>query len=502
MSPENAERLKEVHSTALQIFPHLMNFGTSAEGEVTKPETSFTADVEEEANSYYERVYRQEITIDDVIKLLQKFKNSSDRRENNIFSCMVHNLFDEYQFFSKYPQRELTITSVIFGSLIQYQLVEYYALGIALRYVLNSLRNPADSKMFTFGAQALRQFQSRLPEWPQYCSHLLQIPQLQQAYPDIIMTVRNSLAANSNSSTTPPAGTSNAINYTKPVPEPLNKVIDRPAFTALNLDTLLAADKVDYEIPSEAVQDKILFIINNVAQSNLETKVSEMKELLKESHYRWFANYLVVKRSSIEPNYHQLYLQFLDSLESPLLNKHVLRETFANIKILLNSQKTIESASERSLLKNLGSWLGGMTLARYDSNRLLVAIPFVCKVLEQASKSKVFKPPNPWLMAIIKLLAELYQFADLKLNLKFEVEVLCKSLDIDLKEIEATTMLKDRPPKETTTTQSTRFIHEFEKWSTGNDYGTSSKPVPVTSQMTSIPNTPTSHMPNISLPVN
>lgn len=393
MSTENSERLKEIHNIALQVFPNLMNFGASADNEVTKQETSFTADVEEEANSYYERVYRQEITIDDIIKLLQKFKNSQDRRENNIFSCMVHNLFDEYQFFPKYPQRELTITSVIFGSLIQYQLVEYYALGIALRYVLNALRNPADSKMFTFGAQALRQFQSRLPEWPQYCSHLLQIPQLQQACPDIIMTVRNSLAANtsnSNSTTAPPAITANvtntnnnltnigngnasasnnnanveATNYTKPSSEPSSKVIDKPAFTALNLDTLLAADKVDYEIPSEAVQDKILFIINNVAQSNLETKVAEMKELLKESHYRWFANYLVVKRASIEPNYHQLYLQFLDALESPLLNKHVLHETFANINILLNSQKTVESSSERSLLKNLGSWLGGMTLAR------------------------------------------------------------------------------------------------------------------------------------------
>jgi CCR4-NOT transcription complex subunit 1 len=35
-------------------------------------------------------------------------------------------------------------------------------------------------------------------------------------------------------------------------------------------------------------------------------------------------------------------------------------------------------------------------------------------------------------MAVIRLLVELYQNADLKLNLKFEIEVLCKSLSIDL----------------------------------------------------------------------
>lgn len=73
-----------------------------------------------------------------------------------------------------------------------------------------------------------------------------------------------------------------------------------------------------------------------------------------------------------------------------------------------------------------------MLLEGYDSNRLIVVIPFVCKVLEQGSRSKIFKPPNPWLMAMLKLLAELYQEADLKLNLKFEIEVLCKSLSIEL----------------------------------------------------------------------
>ncbi|CAB4419785.1 unnamed protein product [Rhizophagus irregularis] len=529
MSPANSELFKEINNTSIHVYPRLLN-SSSTDGNA--PDQTFTADVEEEANSYYERVYRQEIGIEDFIKLLQRFKHSKEKRENQIFSCMVHNLFDEYQFFPKYPQRELTITSVIFGSLIQYQLVIYEALGIALRYVLNALRSPSDSKMFNFGVQALLQFQSRLPEWPQYCSHLLQITQLQQAHPEIVQSVRSTLALNANKSssttlTATPAitspttisisinneqSTSKAVNNSsstdvnsniKPASEQNNKIIDRPAFTALNLDTLLAADKVDYEVPSEAIQDKILFIINNVAQSNLETKVAEMKDILKESHYRWFANYLVVKRASIEPNYHQLYLQFLESLESQSLCRHVLHESFANIRVLLNSEKTVQSSSERSLLKNLGSWLGGMTLAKnkpikhkniafkelliegYDNNRLIVAIPFVCKVLEQASKSKVFKPPNPWLMAILKLLVELYQYADLKLNLKFEIEVLCKSLEIELKDIEPTTIIKDRPPKELATNQTDKLAQEFDKWPI-------SKLPPQPSQVP-VPSTPTSH---------
>lgn len=80
---------------------------------------------------------------------------------------MVHNLFDEYQFFSKYPEKELRITGILFGQLIQHQLVSYVSLGIALRYVLEALKKAPQTKMFKFGVFALQQFKLRLGEWPQ-----------------------------------------------------------------------------------------------------------------------------------------------------------------------------------------------------------------------------------------------------------------------------------------------------------------------------------------------
>lgn len=88
----------------------------------------------------------------------------------------------------------------------------------------------------------------------------------------------------------------------------------------------------------------------------------------------------------------------------------------------------------------------------------------MCKVLEQVKDSRVFKPPNPWLMAIMKLLAELYHFADLKLNLKFEVEVLCKNIKLDIKDIEPTTLLRNRPSKADQVDQAAK---EFEKLNIG-----------------------------------
>lgn len=40
----------------------------------------------------------------------------------------------------------------------------------------------------------------------------------------------------------------------------------------------------------------------------------------------------------------------------------------------------------------------------YRKNKLIYIIPFVAKVLEAVANSKVFSPPNPWTMAILKVL--------------------------------------------------------------------------------------------------
>ncbi|SYW78295.1 related to CDC39 - transcriptional regulator protein [Ustilago bromivora] len=121
---------------------------------------------------------------------------------------------------------------------------------------------------------------------------------------------------------------------------------------------------------------------------------------------------------------------------------------------------------EHNLLKNLGSWLGSLTLAQdkpihhsniifkdlliqgYDSNQLIIAIPFICKVMEQCAKPNIFKQPNPWLMAVLHLMVKLYQVAELKLNLKFEIKVPFKGLDVELKDVPPTTILHNRPSAE------------------------------------------------------
>jgi CCR4-NOT transcription complex subunit 1 len=55
--------------------------------------------VEEEANAYFQRIYNEGRPVSEVIERLRAFKQSASARDQDLFGCMVHNLFDEYRFF-------------------------------------------------------------------------------------------------------------------------------------------------------------------------------------------------------------------------------------------------------------------------------------------------------------------------------------------------------------------------------------------------------------------
>lgn len=610
MPPDMQEEITRVYNAAASANPKLQ--GVAADQPSPQPE-NFAGDIEEAANSYFQQIYTSKQTIESVVQTLSGFKNSASKREQEIFACMIHNLFDEYRFFPKYPEKELLITAILFGSLIQNQLVVNLTLGIALRFVLDALRKPLGTKMFTFGQEALNQFKSRLQEWPQYCSYILQVPHMRQAEPELMEFIERTLApvgAELESGVVTPAGgdTAKAETYGQelgteqsasltatgtlktpltqafntvpgtlsnvsepeaeavqdmdgssvaasvaatafdnpqgaslvpqavtgeerpsmartftapgglqqqsgaaspgrqtqpaesPSEQPTEPLADQapasatrspmrsparaasqpslnasgsgklesgaassaaPSFaTSLNLDTLMqAADATQEVAPDGPTVDKIHFLVNNVSVNNMPQKSGQLQQLLGDLHWPWFAQYLVVKRASIEPNFHALYLSLLDELNSRDLSINVHRSTVRNIKVLLSSEKIKSNSGERSLLKNLGSWLGQLSIAKnkpvlhrdidpktlileaFQKGRMIAVIPFVAKLLEPCKNSRVFKPPNPWVIAILALLLEIYSEKDLKLNLKFEIEMLFKHLQLELKDVKPANLL-------------------------------------------------------------
>jgi CCR4-NOT transcription complex subunit 1 len=498
LSLEELERFKETRTQAIQLHPKLMNFMPGNEDEPGMQVSSFDSRIEAEVDSFYKKMYDLELSVDHIILILKSMRDSPDLKNHQFLACLLSGLFDEYKFFSTYPSKELNLTASLFGSLIREQLIGYVPLGIGVRYVLDAIRNPIESKWYEFGSMALSKFVNRLEEWPQLALAVSEVESLKLTHPDVYLRAKTVLNGENYKdvylSTIVGDPDEDAENNTKlketnedGEDDPrivfsaiksdddliLREIRRRKKFAALDpasgrpaepddrsSNKKLITSKMEFLEPDEHISDKILFIINNLAFNNLESKLTEMSSQIKPEHYNWFAKYLVNHRVSIEPNNHSLYLQFLDRLALPHMYKKINNETLIKCALMLNSEQTLKSGTDRTILKNLASWLGSLTLAKnlpikhhniafkdlliqgFNSNRLIVAIPFVCKVLEQSHKSKVFRPPNPWLMGILKLLIELYHYGELKLNLKFEIEVLCKALEVELKDVKPTEMLK------------------------------------------------------------
>jgi CCR4-NOT transcription complex subunit 1 len=488
---ENVVQLIEV---CVSMHPSLRSVVSAKGIGVPAPTTSTPGassdDVEEMATKYFQKIYTSEQTIGEVVEMLKRFKTSGNAKENEIFACMVHNLYDEYRFFAKYPEKELRITGILFGALIQEQLVSAISLGIALRYVLEALRKPpsppgvttSSGKMFKFGMFALEQFKGRLHEWPQYCSHIVQIPHLKDGYAELVAEIEQEMNKNQNRAPTQEASSSHAgdgafgaIQGPDSLPDPIISVgitnvvpleksappISRSPRVAEFGPGLGRAvsdgtdEDQDFEAPPDATLDRVQFLVNNLAPSNVDKKATELKEMLDPKYFGWLGHFLVVKRISTQANFHSLYLSFLDSLGEygKGLVEAILSSVYHSIGKLLRSQKITTSSSERSYLKNLGIWLGQITLARnrpikqimldckelllqgYETGKLIAVAPFLAKTLEGAKNSIIFRPPNPWLVGLLGVFRSVYNVDGLKMNIKFEVEVLCKNLGIKLEDI-------------------------------------------------------------------
>ncbi|KAJ2367063.1 CCR4-NOT core subunit cdc39, partial [Coemansia sp. RSA 2607] len=446
MSPNNAANLKALYAQYLELAPELER--------IENEHSTDEGRIEKEAENLFLRLYRGELLVYRMVDVLEDLHDSLRLHMRKTYAHVIQYPLEEFGFFDNYPEKELTITGQLVGVLIQRHMLVPSREPAVLDMIIRALQSPPTSKPFHFGMTALQACMTRIEQLPVFCAAIYQIPAFRQnsssPVVELVQSIINSAMPQHSSKdgdggqvSGQPGGSGSGISgrmhSVRPSALP---VIDEP-----------------FSEPSEDAKDKIQFAINNLAPSNIVEKTSEVDRVLQSRHFVWFSQDIIVKRASQEPNYHALYLQFVDALNRPLLTRCILRETLASIARLLNAESTISSSTDRGYLKNLGAWLGGITLARdqpilrenvsfkdllcegYSSSRLLVAIPFVCKVLEQAARSTVFHPPNPWLMSIMRVLSELYVTANLKLTLTFEIEVLCKALNLDVKEITPSSIL-------------------------------------------------------------
>ena len=374
---------------------------------------SFPPEVEEEANNNFAKIYHQQMDVNLLIQQLQKCKDCpANSPQNNVYLCMVQNLFDEFRYFERYPAKELRITADLFGGIVAHNVLAPNRLAHALKFVLQNLHKPPHQNLQDFAVWALGKFMHRLPDWPQYCTLLHRVPNIEDMVEGIGKHLKSSMQ-----------------------------------------QAAPAAQPAEVSGGLEVVQEQIQRLINQVDPSNVIQCAGELRAVLTVEQYQFFADYLVQKKASTEASNHKLYIQLLDKLQQKELDIRVVQATYTLIKKHLASERIRTNSTERSFLKNLGSWLGLQTIGRnkplmardldlkgllFDAilkGRLIAVVPFVAKVLEHSASSKVFRPPNPWLMGILSLLVDLHQLQDLKLTLKFEVEVLCKNINISLNDL-------------------------------------------------------------------
>lgn len=442
----DSEKMKVLLLMLLTTYPRLINYGAGHDAAIlANAESSilFPPNVEVEMKSYYSKMYNKEMAIKNVVDMLVDMKNSDDPHKQDVFACMIHSLLDEYRFFSEYPLSALASTSLLFGALLEKDLIHGTTLTVALNFIWESCNQPHDSHMFKFAVQSLYNFKSRLHEYPIYCKHLLECRSL-SAHAKMFQIVKdaaNGIPCSSTQTTTTPA------------PE-----ISHRYQSICGVNSISAF--VKQQEPAEAITNKLLFFVNNMTHENMKT--AEIGNLLMPQFYDWFANYLVLDRAKSEPNNHDLYGALVSSLEDPVLFDFILSVTLREVQRIVESFK--ESTTERNQLKNLGAWLGRITLGSnkvlkrdqialkfllveaFDFKTLHLIIPFVCKILDQAKNSRIFRPPNPWSLGIIKVLAELYECGDLKLNLKFEIEVLLNAFKIQVSDVEPSTLIRTHNP--------------------------------------------------------
>ncbi|ORE00891.1 hypothetical protein BCV72DRAFT_266112 [Rhizopus microsporus var. microsporus] len=422
-SPYQFEQYMKLQNQCYMLYPDLINTNINIQ------------DIEREADAYYERLYNDQLSVDDMLSLMKQLKTVGNRQEQQLFQCMIHVLFDEYEFFSKYPEKELMMTSKLFGQLIQQDIMPEDQLDSCFLFILDALRNSAQPRMIAFGIDTVKQFIDRLDEWPQFCKSIVELPGLVQVQPRFIHTVRRTLMRS------------------RPI-----------SFTSIHLPAIpnSAMSELDglFEVPEENTQRRLITAFNSIQQDSTQSKIEEFTQVLKPTFYQWFSRYLIAEHIIAGSDNQTLCLSILRHINSKLLDACVLYESFLNILHILHT--TDVSTAHFDALTNLGSWLGKITLAQnkpilekhmamkglllqsYDVDRLTLTLPLVCRVLKQGSYGRVFIPPNPWLMGILSLLAEIYEYGDIPVGLKHEIEALCKSLSIKLKDINIASILRNR----------------------------------------------------------
>ncbi|GET88316.1 hypothetical protein, conserved [Leishmania tarentolae] len=455
----------------------LRSVADCAKALLTSTDSLFPDDIENEALEFFKKMYAAGSTVA-AIATVEGLLKSTVPRDKQLYACIVGIMFDETSAISCYPRKELQLFAELYGQMIAKDLLPPNQQQRAWGVLLPAVAKPGNYAMEEYGIIALEQVKPRLPDWPQYGRALRYVRDLDFRVPGIVAAINRGIkqedaAARGGAATSAEAGEGSPTSPRSPKqPGSPNKALtaidpaivsaassqskkftDMAAAKLHTLDIGTLVTNANVTAPPRVIQEQINFLIGNTDVRNLESNATELSQLLRPEYYEYFADYLVVKRAALEPNYHSMYIELIAKLHSKDMERALRKATIGAVHRLLSSQKIGTDSSERILLRNLGSWLGSITLEKnipilqqdlhfksllcqgIREGKLVPVVSFITRVLTSCAKSRFFCPPNPWTMAQLALLMEMYTLPHLRVTLRFELELLLKSLDQSMQDL-------------------------------------------------------------------
>ena len=243
-------------------------------------------EVKDAANSIFEQIYSEKMSIDACIAFFQNLQASANPVDREVFECMITSLFGEYRFLGQYPDKELAITANLVGVLVLHNLLHNQRLLELMQLVLDAISKDPGSNIYKFGIFALNRFRDRLREWPNYATRICQSPHF-ASFPEELKSYCLFSKAPPPQQRQPTVEASPAPFVA--APPGVDKVV--PFITApSNKDLVQAASEAEFLRPSPASQDQVSFVINNLSDSNVRDKAREIKLLLQPQYLEWFAH--------------------------------------------------------------------------------------------------------------------------------------------------------------------------------------------------------------------
>ena len=491
ISPKTKKEISEINKKIFDIYDEIQDQQINSE------------EIQKEVSQLLRSMFQEKITIDKIVNMLIKYKSSNDKRQNELFSCLIHGILDEYRFYGQYPQNELKKISELFGKIINNKLLDGTIETLALKYILKGIKT-GSGLLYFFGINALTQFIGKISHWPTYMKTLLDLEQikqnkkiyalLQQENEKFKKKTISEKSTETVEKLIPSISVSHTHSENKSIEENSNKNINNENVCYTNksfkskesketenvnkLKNKLTGvtksyidndyqnnDENKIELPMDEVINKTKLIFETLNKGNILEKSLEIKKLLgdDEKLIRWFSYYFITTKINHWKNIpFRVFNELFKEINNPKLSKYILKDTINYIQELLSLDCLYIDDKCKNLLKNLGTWLGFNTLSKnkpiwakdidfkelisnsYKKGELNTIIPFTCRVFSFISKTKIFNANNPWINSILCLLKEIYYKSALCLSLKEEIRNFFENVKVDMNSISNNTKVLNK----------------------------------------------------------